>query len=122
MCTVRAYSADGYSGGQGCAVPVWPLDAEAVDDGRSDPVLAVTKSDAAVANARGNRATLPTQPSDQCRMQLHTGPALPIKTDAIAKIAPTLTEPARKLGAELTEGDITFTYPTVFVQPIGIYR
>lgn len=51
-----------------------------------------------------------------------SGPALRIETDAIAKIAPTLTEPARKLSVELTEGDITFTYPTVFVQPIAIYR
>ena len=51
-----------------------------------------------------------------------SGPAIPIETDAITQLAPTLAAPARKLGVELTEGDITFTYPTVFVQPIAIYR
>jgi len=26
------------------------------------------------------------------------------------------------MGVELSDGDVTFTYPTVLVQPIAIYR
>lgn len=53
---------------------------------------------------------------------MRSGAAMPIETDTIAKLAPALTAPARKMGVELTEGDVTFSYPTVFVQPIAIYR
>ena len=53
---------------------------------------------------------------------LRSGTAMPIETETIAKLGPALTGPARKVGVELTEGDVTFSYPTVFVQPIAIYR
>ncbi len=53
---------------------------------------------------------------------MRSGAAMPIETEAITKLAPTLAAPARKMGVELSDGDVTFTYPTVFVQPIAIYR
>jgi hypothetical protein len=53
---------------------------------------------------------------------MRSGTAMPIESEAIAKLAPALAGTARKIGVELSEGDVTFTYPTVFVQPIAIYR
>lgn len=53
---------------------------------------------------------------------MRSGAATPIEIEAITKLAATLAAPARKMGVELSDGDVTFTYPTVFVQPIAIYR
>lgn len=47
-----------------------------------------------------------------------------LEGQAIATLAPTFAAPARNMGVELSDGygDVTFTYPTVFVQTIATYR